>query len=51
MQLTVDCNVNNISASSCAGEHACSSDTSSVVRVDVDGKVGMGFPDSANQTV
>lgn len=48
--LTVDGNVHDVGASSSRGKHACSGDTSGIVRVDVDGQVGVLLPDSSNES-
>lgn len=45
----IDGNVNDISTGSSASNHARGSDTSSVVRVDVDRKLGMSLSDSTDK--
>ena len=48
---TVNRNIDDIGTSGGRGKHTCSCNTSSVVRVDMDWKVGMGFPNGTNQSV
>ena len=48
--LTVNGDIDDISAGGSSREHACGGNTSSVVRVDVDGQIGGLLPDSSNES-
>lgn len=50
MRHTVDSEINNVSTSSSTCEHASGSDSSSIVRVNVNGNIWVGLPDCANQS-
>ena len=49
MPLTIDSDVNNVRAGGGAGQHAGSSDAGSVVRVDMDGEVGVLLAEGTNE--
>ena len=48
---TINGDIDNIGTGLGTGEHTSNGDTGGVVRVDVDGEVGVGFSDSTNQPV